>query len=311
MSGRLFDNPFSDSTIVKNVILDRIMPALSPAGWKVLCVALRQTWGGFDPTSSSGHTAEADISYSQFVEKTGLRERDVITGALQECLEAGYLVVRQMEQDAQTGEPSYAYALNTAFEMREAEIALPSAAVKEDVIAFPSPEHESAFQVLMDFGREMGVDPDPALAGQAVTDNAPETVLAWVETGQEMTHLESAQRFQTILQRILDRVPPLLMPAFAPDDQDEGEQLATPGDLTAQGVWQATLGELRSKVRKSKFRWLTPTQAVGLSGSTLTVAVPNERTREWLEEGQLAETIQQTVEAVAGQSIELTFVVQA
>jgi hypothetical protein len=62
-------------------------------------------------------------------------------------------------------------------------------------------------------------------------------------------------------------------------------------------------------MRKSRFKWLKPTQGVDLDAGTLTVAVPNKRTKEWLEEGQVATVVRQTLESVAGEATELTFVV--
>jgi hypothetical protein len=32
-------------TKIPNVMLDSVMPILSPNGWQVLCVVMRQTWG--------------------------------------------------------------------------------------------------------------------------------------------------------------------------------------------------------------------------------------------------------------------------
>jgi hypothetical protein len=316
VSDRLFDNPYTDFTLVKNAVFDHVMPALSPHGWKVLCVAIRQAWGWVDDGSPTGHKESDHISPSQFMEKTGIKEREALESAIQECLEAGYLLRHQVGQDAESGQPLYAYALNTEFEMRPPEIRL---AEEEEVIPALSPEGESAFQALLDFGREMEADPDPAIVQQAVTRNEADAVLAWIETGREMTHLEGPARFQTVVERLLDRVPPLLMPTLMPDQQRDavhgGDDLPAeepegePDVFRAHELWQATLGELQSQMRKSKFKWLTPTQAVELAGDTLTVAAPNERTKEWLETGQFATTIKQTLEAVAGEPMELKFVV--
>lgn len=311
MSDRLFDNPYSDFTLVKNAIFDHVMPALSPHGWKVLCVAIRQAWGWVGDGSPTGHKSD-HISPSQFMETTGIKEREALESAIQECLEAGYLVRYRAGQDAESGQPLYAYALNTEFEMRPPEI---GPVEEEQVIPVLSPEDESTFQALLDFGRDMEADPDPGLVQQAVTRNEADAVLAWIETGREMTHLEGPARFQTVVERLLDRVPPLLVPALTPDQQrdavHEGDDLPTgePDVARAHELWQATLGELQSQMRKSKFKWLTPTQAVELAGGTLTVAAPNARTKEWLETGQFATTIQQTLEAVAGEPMELKFVV--
>jgi hypothetical protein len=97
--------------------------------------------------------------------------------------------------------------------------------------------------------------------------------------------------------------------AAAQDDEDHAPAESAPDAPAADELWQATLEQLKSQMRKSRLKWLKPTQGVGLVAGTLTVAVPNKRTKEWLEEGQVATTVQQTVETVAGEAIELTFVV--
>ena len=116
---RPFEKP--SYTMFHNFAVDVAMPTLSGAGWKVLCVAIRQTWGWVDNESPTGRKLSDQISYSQFMEKTGL-VRSTVARAIKECLEAGYLVRRKVGKDARSGNPLYAYALNTEYEVSSAKI---------------------------------------------------------------------------------------------------------------------------------------------------------------------------------------------
>ena len=54
---------------IHNAVFDVIMPSLSPNGWKILCVAIRQTLGWRakgDPTGLMRREWDR-ISYSQFM----------------------------------------------------------------------------------------------------------------------------------------------------------------------------------------------------------------------------------------------------
>lgn len=302
MKNRPFDNPYGESTMVRNAVFDRIMPTLSSDGWKVLCVALRHTWGWCGDESPG-------VTVSQFIEKTGIEERGAIERAIKECLDASYLVHCQADQDAQLAEPLDVYALNVEFETRGP---IAEAEPLADSTPF-EPENERAFQALLDFGREMGVEPEPAPVREAVTRNDAGAVLVWIEIGREMTNLEKRARFQTVVKRLLDQVPPLPLAMLDLDSQSHPIPPAEEPEsdvVVARELWQATLEELRTQMRKSKFMWLKPTQGIKLAEGTLTVTAPNKRTKEWLETGQFATNIRETLEAVAGEPIALAFVVE-
>lgn len=313
MSDQLFSNPY-DFTIIKNVIFDHIMPSLSSDGWKVLCAAIRHTWGWTGDEAPLGSQENARLSVAQFMEKTGLQEQDLVERAIEECLEFGYLVSYQVGQDAQMGEQQYVYALYTGFEVSDLTPAPLAEGVvevesREEMMAL-SPGQASALQALMAFGHDMGTDPDLAQLQQAVVQNDADAVMNWIEIGRAMTNLAEPLRFQTVVQRLLDRVPALPLSMLAPDPSEElPAPKPEPAILDAGELWQATLSELQSQLRKNKFKWLEPTRAVALAEGVLTVEAPNKRTKEWLEEGQLATTIQQTLNAVAGEPIEVRFVV--
>jgi len=108
---------------VSNVVFDHIMPTLKPNAWKVLCVAIRQTWGWVadpsnpDPEKRKERKAWDVISYSQFLEKSGIGSRSTLHKAIKECLDKGYLVRVEVSKRAGIRKPDYAYRLNTAFEL--------------------------------------------------------------------------------------------------------------------------------------------------------------------------------------------------
>ena len=99
--------------MVNNAILDHIMPDLSGSGWKILCVAIRQTIGWVDEESETGRKETDRISYSQFMEKSGIKGKATVSKAIRECLKKQYLK-RHPSADHQQ---SFDYSLNREFEM--------------------------------------------------------------------------------------------------------------------------------------------------------------------------------------------------
>ena len=154
MNDKPFENPFGEMTVIKNVIVDRIMPELSSDGWKVLCVAMRRTWGGLDPISYGEREAQIRIDYDQFSAGTGIQDPDALSKALDECLAVGLLVRHPHERDIEPDKPPFLYTLNKAFAIGGDE-PVPVGAETEQVqemhaLDFPSPEHQRAFQALME-----------------------------------------------------------------------------------------------------------------------------------------------------------------
>jgi hypothetical protein len=277
-----------------------VMPALSSDAWKVLCVALRQTWGG---DVESGRAIPVHITLAQFEEKTGMKGSGVIGKALRECVDAGYLLLDQ------SGEPTTDFVLNRETELKP----LAPAADKTEKMVPLRPDLESAFQALVGFGREMGATADFALVRRAVVDNGADAVADWIAVGRLMTHLEPAARFKTVLERLLQGVPPLPLSMLAPEELAEVEGAAMVAemeahDLSASELWEAILEELRTKMRSSKFKFFESTVGVALENDVLTVEASNERIREWLETGQLAETIVEAAKVVAWPELTLKFV---
>lgn len=63
------------------VYLDVVMPFLTDAEWRVLCIIIRQTLGWSDSSSPTSRKRRDWISQSQFRERTG-KSRDSITRAV-------------------------------------------------------------------------------------------------------------------------------------------------------------------------------------------------------------------------------------
>jgi phage replication O-like protein O len=102
--------PFSGQggyTVFDNIILDYIMPELSPAAWKVLCYIIRKTIGW--------HQESDKLSYSRIMAGTGIKSRPTISKVLGELEEHGFVVVTRPE----TGdfETANSYQLNTSLEL--------------------------------------------------------------------------------------------------------------------------------------------------------------------------------------------------
>ncbi len=303
MGEKLFANPYREFTAIRNVLFDRVMPALSSDAWKVLCVALRQTWGG---DVESGRAIPVHITLAQFEEKTGIKESGLIGKALRECVDAGYLLLDQ------SGEPTTDFVLNRDIELKP----LIPAEDKPEKIVPLRPDLESAFQALVSFSREMGATADLSLVRRAVVDNGADAVADWIAVGRLMTHLQPPARFKTVLERLLQGVPPLPLSMLAPEELAEVEEPAPvvrkeARELSASELWEAILEALRSKMRSTKFKFFESTVGVALGNDVLTVEAPNERTREWLESGQFAALTVETAREVAWPSLQLKFIAKA
>ncbi len=303
MGEKLFANPYAEFTAIRNVLFDRVMPALSSDAWKVLCVALRQTWGG---DVESGRAIPVHITLAQFEENTGITDSGAIGKALRECVDAGYLLLDQ------SGEPTTDFVLNRDVELKP----LAPAEDKTEKIVPLRPDLESAFQALVGFSREMGATADLGLVRRAVVDNGADAVADWIAVGRLMTHLDPPARFKTVLERLLQGVPPLPLSMLAPEELAEVEEVVSvikkeARALSASELWEAILEELRTKMRSTKFKFFESTVGVTLRNDVLTVEAPNERTREWLETGQFAELTVGTAKEVAWPSLTLKFTAKA
>ncbi|HNT75375.1 MAG TPA: hypothetical protein PKH77_10185 [Anaerolineae bacterium] len=328
MSDRLFSNPLQDCIILKNTVFDYLMPTLSGNAWKVLCVAIRQTLG--NPPAASAPW----VGLNELMQNSGIPERRDADKAVQECLYAGYLT--EHPENADASQPRY--ALNLSFEAPSAlieEQPEPASSKRQSATAKSKPEaksaaapatklpalsadQQSALEAVLAFGREMSVTPDEAQAREAVLANTAKDVTAWLELGHRMTNLSGTARFQTVLQRLLAKVPPMPLSMLADDDDledfappaDLPEPAAPAGDASAEQLWEETLDALRPQMRSNLFKFFKPTRAIELTPTALVVAVPNTRTKDWLETGKVAETVQTAFSSSGGFGLKLEFVVE-
>jgi hypothetical protein len=68
--------PFNpQTTTFTNIMLDKIMPKVSPNAWKILCFAMRKTAGWADMTTESLRKESDVIAISQFREGCGIGDR--------------------------------------------------------------------------------------------------------------------------------------------------------------------------------------------------------------------------------------------
>ncbi len=198
VSDKLFGNPYNDYTVIRNEIFDRIMPLLASDEWKVFCVALRHELSATSP--------EAGLSLTDFIERSGIKELDVVQKALMACVSAEFL---RLVDDEETTEA--VYALNDALSI-DRFVEESEAEVEEETFPIPKaipPEKARAYRDLMTFGEAMAAEPKSAVVEQAVIINDLVVVLAWIRLGEEMEHLAQVDRFQAVMDRLMAQVPPV------------------------------------------------------------------------------------------------------
>ena len=79
---------------VPAVYIDHVMPALSDAEWRVLCVVIRQTLGWVDTQKQSSRKQRDWISHSQFKARTG-KSSDAISRAIDSLVQVGLLIIER------------------------------------------------------------------------------------------------------------------------------------------------------------------------------------------------------------------------
>lgn len=136
---RPFENIEDEYTKIHNFVLDVCMHQLSHTAWKVLCVAMRKTLGYVSKTTPSGRKEWDRISFSQFRDMSGIRSNATISRAIQELLDAGYMLRFEDGRHPGTGKPTYKYGLN-----QEYEIEWPVRASTDSVLADADPEIASS-----------------------------------------------------------------------------------------------------------------------------------------------------------------------
>lgn len=236
---------------IHNAVFDTIMPALSPSAWKVLCVAIRQTWGW--ATADGQRRGQDRISYSQFETRAGLSRRTV-RDALKECLDKGILLREQV--GTVRGKPVYAYRLNRDYEVdleeQEAKFAPVAEATGREIKPVTGRESKpvtgreikltkqkqtnnqmdgggdpmaifASIQALTD----LGVAPD--VAGRLAAECDPEQVRRWVEYARLGQGIRDPAAL--VVARLQAGIP-------APDRPSKGRHTAAVKTVTCPGCWQ-------------------------------------------------------------------------
>lgn len=76
----------------------------------------------------------------------------------------------------------------------------------------------------------------------------------------------------------------------------------------AQVFWDLILKDLALQMTQAAFHaWLQPTRVIGIADGILSIQVPNERIKDWLE-NRLCGKIQETVDYYASDPLEIRFV---
>lgn len=74
-----------------------------------------------------------------------------------------------------------------------------------------------------------------------------------------------------------------------------------------EDLWNAVLENIQDKVSKPSFdTWLKSTKAIALNRNTLTISVPSQFAKEWLE-NQYTELISEVIEEITGSQLETKF----
>lgn len=81
------------------------------------------------------------------------------------------------------------------------------------------------------------------------------------------------------------------------------------GDRTARDVWRAALGQLQGELPRASFdTWLRDTELVAYREGVFKVGAQNSYARDWLED-RLTSTVGRVLTGIAGQKMEVMFVV--
>ena len=104
-----FDDQHRNFTLIHNSLFDEVMPSLSANAWKVLCVIIRQTIGW--------NKWEDEISYSQLLEKSGIKSNTTIKKSAEELKSKGLVIITKQQDASGKGQLVNKYKLNKKFEL--------------------------------------------------------------------------------------------------------------------------------------------------------------------------------------------------
>ena len=259
-------------TTFNNYILDHIMPDLSANGWKVLCVAIRQTIGWQDEETASGRREMEVISYSQFRQMTGIGSDQTVARAIKECVDRGYML--RVPGEGQ----EISYGLNMDYEI---EVVATSTEIVE------AGDEDTSTETVEGAG-----DTSTEIV-EAVESTSTETVEISKGTSTKIAEDTSTEPVETKENTNKARTAK--------------ERSASP--RPERNVWQAALGELQLQMTKATFdTWVRNTRLVSCQDGVFVIGAQNEFTRDWLE-NRLLTTVERTLVGIVGHPVEVRFVV--
>ena len=261
-------------TMFNNYILDHIMPDLSASGWKVLCVAIRQTIGWQDEEAESGRRQMEVISYSRFRQMTGIRSDQTVARAIKECVDKGYMLRAPGEGQ------EISYGLNMDYEI---EVDTTSTEIVEAGDEGPSTE-------IVGVGEDTSTE-----TVEGASNTSTETVEVGKGTSTEFVEDTPTEIVET--KENINKAP------------TAKEKIVSP--LPERNIWQAALGELRLQMTKATFdTWVRNTRLLSCQDDVFVIGAQNEFARDWLE-NRLLTTVKRTLVGIVGRPVEVKFVVEA
>ena len=258
-------------TMFNNYILDHIMPDLSASGWKVLCVAIRQTIGWQDEEAESGRREMEVISYSQFRQMTGIGSDQTVARAIKECVDKGYML--RVPGEGQ----EISYGLNMDYEI-EVDTSTEIVEVSDKGTSTETVEG--------------GGDISTETVG-VVESTSTETVE--VGKGTSTGNVEDTSTESVDTKENINKAP------------TTKEKMVS--SLSERNIWQAALGELQLQMTKATFdTWVRNTRLVSCQDDVFVIGAQNEFARDWLE-NRLLTTVERTLVGIVGHPVEVRFVV--
>ena len=269
-------------TMFNNYILDHIMPDLSANGWKVLCVAIRQTIGWQDEEAESGRREMEVISYSRFRQMTGIGSDQTVARAIKECVDKGYML--RVPGEGQ----EISYGLNMNYEIEVDTTSLRQAQDAATEIVEGDDEDTSTETV----EAVEGTSTDSVEVGE---DTSTGTVEVRKDTSTEIVEATSTVSVDT--KENINKAP------------TTKERVVSP--LLERNIWQAALGELRLQMTKATFdTWVRNTRLVSCQDDVFVIGARNEFSRGWLE-NRLLTTVERTLVGIVGHPVGVRFVVNS
>ena len=301
-------------TLVHNVVLDEMLPRLKPNAFKILMVAIRKTYGW---TDEHGRRKSQDaIPYRQFAALTGIKSQATVAAALEECLDAGYLV--RVQSGTWRGKPHYLYSLKispVATATESVAVAPPTAtetvavdpptatetvaSKNDDVLHDDDDDRESICKFLSETGIDRGPQFERVLQSMQHHKLSERDARFWLARGRRM-NAKNPVGFMISQLLAGAAAPPDPEPAPLPRREktalSESEQIwqtaqVVLAEMMAPATWDTTIRQLEA--------------AAGEVNGRLYLTGPRAAV-EWCQ-ARLGEQVAEVVAAVAGEPLSVVF----